>query len=201
MLPYVREPRCFCCGRPLENEEEEYCPDCSRSRRYFEQGRSLYLHRGMAAKAVYRFKFKNQRGFARIFAHEMAVHYGGQLKRWEIDALIPVPLYWKRKRQRGYNQAELLARQLSKETGIRMETGALFRIRKTMPQKELDQKERAWNLKGAFAVSRTWKTCNCALLLDDIYTTGNTINQAAKMLKKAGVQKVYFLSVSIGQGL
>ena len=123
------------------------------------------------------------------------------LRRWQAEALIPIPLSEKRQKKRGYNQAKILARELSKRTGIPVEEGALFRIRDTRPQKELDDRERQQNLRQAFAVAKCWKPVRSVVLVDDIYTTGSTINKAAKMLKKAGVSKVYFLTISIGQGL
>lgn len=202
-LRYVEEPRCFRCGKPLgkEDEEVEYCRDCAAKIRYFDQGRSLYLHRSPASDAIYRFKFKNQRIYAKTFAEEMAERFAKDLKRWQAEVLIPVPLSVKRRKKRGYNQAEILAKELSKRTGIPVETKALLRIRDTRPQKELDDRERQQNLNGAFAVSKRWRPADSVVLIDDIYTTGSTINKAAKMLKKAGVSNVYFLTISIGQGL
>ena len=78
---------------------------------------------------------------------------------------------------------------------------AIFRIRNTRPQKELDDAQRAGNLKGAFAVAGQKKVKPVVLVIDDIYTTGSTIQRVAKMLKTAGAEKVYFLTISIGQGL
>ena len=101
----------------------------------------------------------------------------------------------------GFNQSEVIARELSDLTGIPCRTDVLFRIRKTVPQKKLGPDGRAANLQGAFAVSRRWDACGKALLIDDIYTTGATVEKAAKMLKKAGCRNVYFLTISIGQGL
>lgn len=82
-----------------------------------------------------------------------------------------------------------------------MERNALFRVRRTRPQKQLDDQEREQNLQGAFGISRRWRAPANVLVVDDIYTTGSTIHKAAKLLKKAGVEKVYFLTISIGQGL
>ena len=104
-------------------------------------------------------------------------------------------------RKRGYNQAELLAKQLSECMGIPMEKDVLYRIKKTQPLKEMDGEQRHRNLQGAFAVSKAWNPCQNVLLIDDIYTTGSTIERAAGILKKAGVENVYFLTLSIGQGI
>ncbi len=104
-------------------------------------------------------------------------------------------------RKRGYNQAELLAKQLSECMGIPMEKDVLYRIKKTRPLKEMNGEQRHRNLKGTFAVSKSWNPCQNILLIDDIYTTGSTIERAAGILKKAGVENVYFLTLSIGQGI
>ena len=159
------------------------------------------MHEGSVADAIYRYKFQNKRSYAQIFARELAKVYGEQIKKWGIQAIIPVPLHKKRRRKRGFNQAELLAAILAEETKIPLETNALFRIRETTHQKKLGHHGRIWNLYNAFAVSGSWIPAENVLLIDDIYTTGSTMNKCAKMLKKAGVQKVYFLTISIGQGL
>lgn len=198
-LPYVEEPRCMKCGKPLQKEEQEYCRDCVRTPRAYEQGRSVWTHTGDVPHAVYRFKFHNKRYYAKLFAGEMAEKYGDWISRCSIETIIPVPLHPARRRKRGFNQAELLARELGRQTGIEVCTKAVFRIRNTKPQKELGGRERQENLKDAFAVSRQWKSPRTVLLIDDIYTTGSTIHRIAKLLKKAGVQKVYFLTISIGQ--
>ena len=189
------------CGRPLRDETQEFCPDCRKRKTWITQGRGLWVHREPVSGAVYRFKYKNKRSWGRIFAGELAETYGEQIRRWEIDEIIPIPLHASKKRKRGFNQAEVIARELSRLTGIPCRTGALLRIRKTAPQKLVGGREREENLRGAFAVDRRWKPQKNILLTDDIYTTGATVERAAKMLKKAGVQNVYFLTISIGQGI
>ena len=189
------------CGKPLMKKEQEYCRDCARHALEFDQGRSLWKHTGRVPHAIYQFKFHNRRYYAEIFAKELAERYGEWLQKKEIDVIIPVPLHSSKRRSRGFNQAELLAKNLGRLTGIPVETKAVVRIRKTLPQKQLNDKGRWENLKGAFGVQRTWKPVKTVLLVDDIYTTGNTIHRIAKVMKKAGVQKVYFLTISIGQGL
>lgn len=161
----------------------------------------MWLHSDPVSGAVYRFKYNNKRSYAGIFAEELARRYGEQLKIWKIDEIIPIPLHSSRKRKRGYNQAELIAQELSVLTGIPCRSDVLFRIKKTKPQKELDDEERKRNLTGAFAVSGIWRAPQNILLIDDIYTTGSTMERAAKMLKMAGGENIYFLTISIGQGI
>ena len=199
------------CGKPLSGETREYCHDCARrmdaARRHgregfcVRQGRSLWVHREPVSGAVYKLKYKNKRNWGRIFAAEMEEVYGRQIRQWGIQEIIPVPLHPSRKRARGFNQSEVIARELSALTGIPCRADVLFRIKKTIPQKLLDSRARTENLKGAFAAARGWQAPENVLLIDDIYTTGATLEKAAKMLRKAGARNIYFLTVSIGQGI
>ena len=196
---------CMHCGKPLRDEAEEYCPDCRKQMAgggsSLDRGRSLWLHREPVSGAVYRFKYKNRRRFGKIFAQELADSYGGLIRRWAVDEIIPVPLHPSRLWKRGFNQAEILARELGERCGLPVRTDVLYRIRRTSPQKLLGRQERLQNLKGAFGVSAEWTPCGNVLLIDDIYTTGATLERAARVLKKAGAQKVFFLTISIGQGI
>lgn len=189
------------CGKPIRDEDKEYCFDCEKKASCITQGRSLWLHKEPVSTAVYKFKYKNKRSWGEVFAGEMAKYYTDQIKKWGIEEMIPIPLHQSRRRKRGYNQAEILARYLSEKTGVPYASDVLFRTKKTTAQKQLDRQERMANLRGAFSVSKEWKPAENVLLIDDIYTTGATLEQAAKILKKAGAQNVYFLTISIGQGI
>ena len=198
---YIQEPRCLHCGKPLKRDTDEYCPDCRQQESCLEQGRNLWQHRAPVSGALYRFKYHNKRNYGKIFAGELASRYAITLEEWGIDVIIPIPLHPSRRRRRGFNQAEIIAGELSELTGIPLRTDVLFRIKKTSPQKSLGRRERQANMQGAFAVSGSWKARKNILLIDDIYTTGATLEKAAKMLKTAGARNVYFLTVSIGQGV
>ena len=189
------------CGKPIKDEYKEYCSDCAKRTSYITQGRSLWLHKEPVSTAIYKFKYNNKRSWGELFAAEMAEYYADQVKKWEIEEIIPIPLHKSRKRKRGYNQAGIIAKHLSEKTGVPFASDVLFRVKKTTAQKQLERQERMGNLQGAFAVSGAWKPAVNVLLIDDIYTTGAPVEQAAKILKKAGVQNVYFLTISIGQGI
>lgn len=191
----------MCCGKPLEREQQEYCRDCQRREAAFEQGRSVWLHQPPVSQGIYKFKYQNKRYYGQIFASEMAGRYKEQIRRWGIEEIVPVPLHTVRKRKRGFNQAEILACELGKRLDIPVNKSVLYRVLNTKPQKGLDDTERVANLKGAFGVARNSGLQKHVLLVDDIYTTGNTIHRTAKLLRLAGAEKVYFLTISIGQGL
>lgn len=199
-IVYIQEPRCKTCGKPIRYEEKEYCEDCTKRKFYYDQGRSLWIHKGPVAWSVYQFKYHNRRIYGAFYAKELWRLYAKWIKDMEIDVIIPVPLHWRRRKNRGYNQAEIVARHLSRYSGIPMNRWAIKRIRYTERQKNLNNKERRKNLEGAFKITKSWKQVSRVLLVDDIYTTGNTIDEIAKVLKAKGAEKVYFLAISIGQG-
>lgn len=214
MLFPVAQPVCYHCGRPVDGPETEYCFDCGRHLKrlespywrknspasWFVQGRALYVYRGSVQKTMYRLKYSNRREYAGFFAREAAVRYGDWIRRAGVEAVVPIPVYWKKQKKRGYNQAGLLAKQIAEIMGLAYEPEALIRVRDTRPQKELGEKERKNNLKSAFQSADFVVKYRCILLVDDIYTTGATVESAAKTLRQAGVTSVYVLTACIGTG-
>lgn len=153
----IREPRCMQCGRPVRSPEQEYCRDCMEVRRSFDQGVSLWLHKKPVPWSVYQFKYHNQRRFSHFYAEEMSKGFGPQIARWRPDLLVPVPLHKKRLRKRGFNQAALLAEDLSRRLGIPADKEALVRTRDTTAQKRLGRQDRRRNITGAFTVSKNFR--------------------------------------------
>lgn len=197
---YIREPRCKKCGKPIRKETMEYCLDCAHTYHYYDRGYALWLHREPVSTSIYQFKYHNRRIYGRFYAEELAKVYGNTLQRWNIQTIIPIPLSKKRRRQRGFNQAEVVANHLGKLLNIPVDSRHLARVRDTSPQKKLDPAKRRENIKKAFVWRGNSQIKGPVLLVDDIYTTGNTIDSAARVLKRAGAGKVYFLTISIGQG-
>ena len=159
------------------------------------------MHRPPVSGSIYQFKFKNRRVYAQYYAEMMANQLGSQIRKWKAEVIIPIPMDAGKKRKRGYNQAEILACELGKITGIPVETGLLRKRKTADAQKRLNRQDRAHNLEGSFWVERKTRLPERALLIDDIYTTGNTVNEAAKTLKKSGVRHVFILTISIGQDI
>jgi ComF family protein len=198
---YIEEPTCKKCGKPLENEIAEFCYDCIRKEHVYDSGKAVFAYQGVIKESLYRFKYSDKRDYAYFYAAETVERYGGWIKNRGIDAIVPIPLHKKRKKQRGYNQAELYARFLGDLMDLPVYTKMLVRLENTKPQKNLNDTERKNNLKKAFKYTGNIVQSKCILLVDDIYTTGSTMDAAAEELKVAGVQKVYFTCVSIGRGL
>ena len=120
-----------------------------------------------------------------------------QFDLWRPDVLVPVPVHGSRFRERGYNQAEELARELSRILQIPCDTGLVFRTRNTQPQNGLSPEQRKENVKQAFAVKKHALIPRRVLLVDDIYTTGSTRNELENLLYRCGVQKVYMVCICL----
>jgi len=201
-LCYVREPKCKKCGKPFEPKESgseirEYCADCIKRTHTYEFGMAVFQYSSGLRESIYRFKYHNQRTYAGFYGKAMA-RYAKQIRELGIQVLIPVPISRKRKTARGYNQAELMAQALGKELNLPVDSYSLVREKNTLPQKELNEQERRNNLKNAFKIAENVIKYKKVLLVDDIYTTGSTIDACSAVLKQAGVEKVYFISLCIG---
>lgn len=199
MIEYTTPPFCKKCGKPIAISEESLCFDCKHHKRYFETGKSLWVHKGKVRWSVYQFKYHNRRVYADFYANELCRLYGEDIRNWQIDVIMPVPLYKKRRRKRGYNQAEILAKKLGERLNIPVDTDTVVRKKNTKPQKILNPHERKTNLEHAFEITNVKNGIRHVLIVDDIYTTGNTVNSMSKILTEYGVQKVFFLTISIGQ--
>lgn len=199
-LKKVEPPYCMKCGKTLENEEEEYCRDCSAIAKSYQKGFPVFFYREPLKSALYDFKYKNQRDYAAFFAECIYRHYGKQITEIGMDGLVPVPVHSRKKRIRGYNQAEILAAELGKRIQIPVFPDYLVRDIDTKPQKELNDKIRIKNLKNAFKIGCNKIKLKKILLVDDIYTSGATVEACTKILLSADAEKVYYTSVAIGKG-
>lgn len=202
-LRFADGPRCLKCAKPLEDENGVLCRDCEEKTRYFDRGFALLSHDESAKSIIYGFKFRIELDNLRFPALEFSLRYGRDMLRLHIEAFIPVPLHKSRLRERGYNQAQLLAQEISKYMNLLYGTAPvcddtyLIRKKKTKYQRDLDHKFREDNVRHAFAVNDlSGKNYKSLCIVDDIYTTGSTINFCAKTLKEAGCERVYFAAVS-----
>ncbi len=199
-LSYITSPKCFKCGKKMENEEAEYCYDCRNKSHFYIRGRSLYEYKSAVA-GIYRFKYQNRQEYADFYGQEIALHLGDFIRQVQPDGLVPIPLHRKKQLKRGYNQSFLLAKAISKYTDIPVCGKMLKRVKNTVPLKHLNPIERQKKLKKAFIINRNDVKLNTIIVIDDIYTTGSTIDEVSRVLLDGGIKKVFFITLSCGTGL
>ena len=200
-LPWIHQPRCKRCGKPIESHIRELCSDCRRKSLAFISGRSLWLYQGRAKEMVLDYKYKNKREYTDFFVRELLFNYKTWINKNNIDALVPIPLNRKKQRARGYNQAELIASGIGLQLALPVLKKTLLRTHWTEPQKTLSPKERRRNLMTSISSEKLPESFKTILLIDDIYTTGATIDICSRSLLGAGAQNIYFLTLCIGEGV
>lgn len=204
-LKYVEEPKCKKCGKHVEFNEQEYCFDCVKKDHQYTYGISLWEYDSTMRKSISDFKYKSRREYADFYIEEIIKYYKEEIMIMSPDVLVPIPIHKSKLLDRGYNQAEVLCQGLSSKLGIPTIPNLLMRDKKTLPQKQLNDKERVKNLQQAFSFNekarfKTNMSINKVLLVDDIYTTGSTIEACSRILIKNGISEVYFVSICVGKG-
>lgn len=190
---------CLTCGKPIADGETR-CADCKRTAHVFDWGVSCYLYKDVKG-AIFRIKYAGREDLIAYFSRQIVANLKSDLLQMQADFLVPIPMHHRRKRKRGYNQAELLAKQIGKEIQIPVLTSLVIRKVETIPMKYLSTKQRQLNLKRAFIIGQNDVKLKSIILVDDIYTTGATMDAVASVLKKAGAKKIYFLTLAIGENI
>lgn len=196
---FLSFPWCHLCGRPFpfETYEKSLCPSCFRQKPLFLQGRSALAYDEGSRGLILKFKQGDGTHLAPGLSQFMI--QAGQDILEKTDALIPVPLHWRRLFLRQYNQATLLSQNISKHTHIPTLTYLLKRHRPTKKQGYQSKKARHENVKGAFMISSHQKHLlkNKRLtLIDDVFTTGATLKECTKTLLKGGAKEVRVLTLA-----
>lgn len=198
-IKWGTEARCAKCGKRLsEFNPDTLCYNCREHSHDFDHGYACTEYDAHTRAIVFALKYDNRSDIAITIAEIMA-DYARIMPSY--DLVVPVPITHRRRLARGYNQADIIAQEFAKRTGIRYEGEILERARETTAMKGLSPDERRRNIRGSFAA----KTVNTnlingarCLILDDIYTTGATIDEVATVLKECGASQVDFLSFASG---
>lgn len=196
----VSQPRCMKCGKSLTSEREEYCGDCRNHSHTFDQGIGIYPYNDIMRESIQKYKFHGRREYTDFYIWSMVKYGEPYVKRWRPDCVMAVPLHPSRERSRGFNQAQYLAEGIGKAFHLPVECG-VRRAGKGKNQKELNARQRRQNMKKAFVPVPGYHPPATVLLVDDVYTTGSTLDAMAGVLKQAGAVKIYFLTLCQGKGL
>ncbi|MDI6711165.1 MAG: ComF family protein [Bacillota bacterium] len=196
---FARLPACPLCGRFGAAPDAGPCPDCRRDRPSFTLARACAPYEGAVRVAVLRLKYGRCRLVAGVLGEAMSEAARAEPAFTGAAALVPVPLSAARLRERGFNQADLLAREAGRRLGLPV-VHALVKERDTPPQARLPRAAREQNLKGAFrAVNPGMLAGQGVILVDDVLTTGSTLAAAARALREAGVSDVFGLTFATGR--
>jgi len=206
-IPFVQPPYCLKCGRPLRGaalgrggetlQSNQVCRDCASGARFFEVARAVGVYDGALKDFVHAFKFGGRRELAEGIGVLMARVVAREKAMRGSEVLVPVPLHPKRLAERGYNQADLLARVVGSCLGLPVRA-ALVRSVLAGEQNKLGRRERRDNIRGVFLVPHPLEVAGKrVLLIDDVITTGATANECSRALLRAGAAEVRVLASAV----
>jgi ComF family protein len=199
-IKFIKPPFCCKCSSPLEFNisDEDICLSCIKNNPSYIKLRSAVVYDRNSARIIFKFKFFDKMHLKKFMAKCMAKSAEDILEN--VDILIPVPLHKKRLVMRKYNQSKLLSDELAKITKKKTIYDFLYKNAHTIPQAKLKQNERMTNLKNKFSINPKYlkdldkyKHLNFAIV-DDVVTTGSTVNECTKTLNEAGIKNVYVIS-------
>lgn len=198
-LRWLRAPHCARCGLPFAHTlgEGALCAGCLSAPSPVDRWRAALAYEGPVAELIGRFKYQDGTMLAPVLAEWMR-QAGAELFDG-ADLLLPVPLHWRRLLGRRYNQAGLLASRLGALVGLPVRMDLLRRTRHTTPQARMSRAARRRNVRGLFAVPKQRKQAlagRCVVLIDDVHTTGSTLEACARVLKRAGAKEVRCLTLA-----
>ena len=202
-IAFIQPPFCIKCGRPLPGSSSHkagLCIDCQRSRkRYpFLRAWSACLYSETLRKCIHTLKYNKRQGLAAFLSQFIIAFIKKNVTMGEFDIIVPVPLHNLKLRERGFNQAELLTKPIAREFNLPISSN-LRRLRPDISQTTLSRQDRFNNIRGAFASSRSLEFQDKNLLLaDDVFTTGATVSECARVLYSYGARSVCALTLARG---
>ncbi|MDH7603191.1 MAG: ComF family protein [Armatimonadota bacterium] len=193
---FIEYPFCRRCGGPRVRPAAAYC-ECTDREYWFEQARSVGVYEGVLRDAIHALKYDLRKVMADPLARLMIRAFPNLYAGLQPDLVIPIPIHSTRLLERGFNQSSELGKRLAQELRIPFNDKLLVKHTNTPDQIGLPEQQRALNVRGAFAVTRTKDVLgNKILLVDDVFTTGATANEAARTLRQAGASSVYIYTVA-----
>lgn len=196
-IEVLRSPLCLKCGSGLPADagsEDRYCGLCLKKQPFFDSARSLFYYQGPVRNLLQRLKYASDSGAASTLG-SLIKQTGLVAGNRASGVIVPVPLHRSRLRKRGLNQALVLARTIFSDESEKIEPALLIKVRNTLAQTRLSGRERRRNLHGAFAINPGETVAGRRIcLIDDIFTTGTTVNECARILKRGGAEAVDILT-------
>ncbi|MHB1392767.1 MAG: double zinc ribbon domain-containing protein [Clostridia bacterium] len=197
-LDYLQGVTCLHCGKQLnEQYSKSICPDCSAGIFHYDRAYSCFAYSGMGKELICKFKYEGKIRLSKVIAGLMVERLRNE--GLVIDAIAPVPIHESKLRTRGFNQSYIIAQELG-ERLRKPVLDCLVRTKETKEQYNLDRAHRYLNIIDAFSVKLLYNNdkYKSILLVDDIYTTGSTVNECSKVLKEFGARNVYVITAATG---
>lgn len=197
-IEFITEPGCSACGFPFDFDmgADALCVSCVKSRPYFDRAFAAFRYTTSSKAFVYKLKYQDQLYIAAFFARFIT----NKLRNfYEYRIVIPVPMHRNKLRKRLYNQSAILARQVAKTLRLDYFPNILIKTKDTIAQSKLNRERRKQNIVNSFAVLEDYKNIikgHNVILIDDVYTTGATVNECSKILKKAGCKKILVVTMA-----
>ncbi|MFQ5671748.1 MAG: ComF family protein [Nitrospinales bacterium] len=201
-LVWITRPFCDHCGRPAEigydfPHQEFKCAVCRKDAPYFDRARSLGLYETVLKQLILLFKYGRQPGIVEEIEPLLQAYFAEEKGNCRDFLVVPAPLHVAKMKERGFDQSYLIAREVAKAADLPLDAGRLVRIKKTEPQAGMSKGDRLQNVRGAFRVTRPEELKGRNILLvDDVFTTGATVNEAARVLKKSGARRVFVFTLA-----
>lgn len=199
----ITDLACRRCSKPYFNQYlyeegvELICEECCENSLFFERALAYGVYQDTLIKIIHEFKFNNKPYIAKYLACKLGKLIDSECDLRGADLIVSVPLHRNKEKKRGYNQSYLLAKELSRMMRIKLSKDALCKIRDTESQSVKSMKERRRNIKGSFVVKNEREIKGkSVILVDDVLTTGSTVNECSRILRHAGAKKVYVITVA-----
>lgn len=201
-IAWIDSSFCYSCGIPAEIDydyptDEFECSLCRRHPFHFDRARSLGYYQSVLKQLIHHFKYSRQLGVMKEINPLIEKYFRNSNEDWADVCVSHIPLHFKKMKERGFDQAFLIARQVATVLGAPMAAGLLRRVKAIPPQAKMSRGERVKNVAGAFEVNRPDQVQGGKILLvDDVLTTGSTVNEASKILKRAGAETVFVFTLA-----
>lgn len=197
-LEYIEGRVCLKCGKGIEDDYDgNTCPDCNRSEKYFDMAFSCFQYKDMGKTIIHKLKYEGCRDISHTLAPLM--HQKIADEGIKVDAVVPVPIHRSKEESRGFNQAQLIAEDIAAILDIPL-WNCIMRTKETKEQFKLDKINRILNIHDAFCMNLLYNNVKYekVLLVDDVYTTGSTVDECSRILKQHGVKRIFVVTAATG---
>jgi competence protein ComFC len=197
-LEYIEGRVCLKCGKGIDDEyDANICPDCKRADKNFDMAFSCFEYKDMGKTIIHKLKYENCKEVAQTLGRLMIQKIAEE--SINLDAIVPVPIHKSKELKRGFNQAQLIAEEIAASVGLPL-WDCIIRTKVTTDQFKLDKVNRNLNVHNAFCINLLYNNVKYenVLLVDDVYTTGSTVDECSRILKQQGAKRIFVITAATG---